>query len=59
MYFFCSHIFLGFSKDGQFVISYTFQYETDELTYPIYVYRLHWWHFVPYKRLRKVSISRF
>lgn len=54
---FCRHVFLGFSKSGQFVLSYTLHVEQDEQTaYPVYVYRLQWWHFVPYKRLRKVRV---
>ncbi len=33
--------------------------EADEHTaYPIYVYRLQWWLFRPYKRLKKVDIFR-
>ncbi len=50
------HIFLGFSKNGQFVLSYTYHVEADEHTaYPIYVYRLQWWRFQPYRLLRKVG----
>ena len=53
-----SSVFLGFTKNGQFVLSYTLNVEADEHTaYPIYAYRLQWWHFVPYKKLRKVSTS--
>ncbi|KAK2177709.1 hypothetical protein NP493_583g02001 [Ridgeia piscesae] len=49
-------VFLGFTKNGQFVLSYTLNVEADEHTaYPIYAYRLQWWHFVPYKKLRKVA----
>ena len=52
------HVFLGFTKCGQFVLSYTHHVEADEHTaYPIYVYRLQWWRFVPYKRLRKVLFA--
>ena len=52
------HIFLGFSKNGHFVLSYTFHVEADEHTaYPIYVYRLQWWRFRPYKLLKKVNYA--
>ncbi len=53
------HVFLGFTKNGHFVLSYTLHVEADEHTaYPIYVYRLQWWRFVPYKRLKKVFSNR-
>ncbi|CAH1243511.1 DCAF15 [Branchiostoma lanceolatum] len=42
------HVFLGFTKDGQFVLSYTQLVESDEYSgYPIYEYRLHWWVLQP------------
>ncbi len=55
------HIFLGFSKCGQFLLSYT-QTTSDidlgaggaDLNIK-YNYRLHWWLFVPYKRAKKVA----
>ncbi len=55
------HIFLGFSKCGQFLLSYT-QTSSDidlgaggaDLNIK-YNYRLHWWLFVPYRRARKVA----
>jgi len=54
-----SSVFLGFTKNGQFVLSYTLNVEADEHTaYPIYAYRLQWWHFVPYKKLRKVRRTK-
>ncbi|XP_064624795.1 DDB1- and CUL4-associated factor 15-like [Lineus longissimus] len=53
------HVFLGFSKNGQFVLSYSLHLEADEHTaFPVYVYRLHWWHFVPNRTLRQVSEVR-
>ena len=59
------HVFLGFSKCGQFLLSYT-QTETDivdlmSITAHLqYHYRLHWWLFVPYSRAKKVAeISLF
>ena len=53
------HIFLGFSKCGQFLLSYT-QTEADvDLVTLVphfhYHYRLHWWLFVPYRRAKKVA----
>lgn len=53
------HIFLGFSKCGQFLLSYT-QSSSDvnvaESFLSIkYNYRLHWWLFVPYRRAKKVA----
>jgi hypothetical protein len=53
------HIFLGFSKCGQFLLSYT-QTEADVdmvtlLHHFHYHYRLHWWLFVPYRRAKKVA----
>lgn len=50
-------MFLGFTKDGQFVISYSLQVDTDENTgfLPVYVYNLQWWWFIPYKPLKKVK----
>ncbi|CAI9729531.1 Hypothetical predicted protein [Octopus vulgaris] len=49
------YVFLGFTKDGQFVISYSLQVDTDENTgfLPVYVYNLQWWWFIPYKPLKK------
>ena len=51
------YVFLGFTKDGQFVISYSLQVDTDENTgfLPVYVYNLQWWWFIPYKPLKKVT----
>ncbi|GFR97553.1 DDB1-and CUL4-associated factor [Elysia marginata] len=50
------YVFLGFSKSGQFVLSYSLQIDADEHTaYPDHVYRLQWWHFVPCKRLQLIS----
>ncbi|XP_076030743.1 uncharacterized protein LOC143018969 isoform X2 [Oratosquilla oratoria] len=50
------HIFLGFTKCGQFVLSYTHSCDTDDHTLQmIHRYRLHWWLFVPYAPLRKVA----
>ncbi|XP_071953874.1 DDB1- and CUL4-associated factor 15-like [Antedon mediterranea] len=50
------HVFLGFSKDGQFVLSYTLNVEiVDHIAYPIYVYKLHWWKFNNAQPMDRVS----
>ncbi|KAK7054582.1 DDB1-and CUL4-substrate receptor 15, WD repeat, partial [Halocaridina rubra] len=50
------HIFLGFTKCGQFLLSYTHSSDADDHTLQmIHRYRLHWWVFVPYAPLRKVA----
>ncbi|XP_045622574.1 uncharacterized protein [Procambarus clarkii] len=50
------HVFLGFTKCGQFVLSYTHSCDTDDHTLQmIHRYRLHWWVFIPYAPLRKVA----
>eukprot|EP00058_Branchiostoma_floridae_P017120 XP_002602608.1 hypothetical protein BRAFLDRAFT_81882 [Branchiostoma floridae] len=42
------HVFLGFTKDGQFVLSYTQLMEAEAHTgYPYYEYHLHWWVLQP------------
>jgi len=51
------HIFLGFSKCGQFLLSYT-QTTTENDSMDLnfsYYYRLHWWVFLPYAKSRKVA----
>ncbi|XP_074642049.1 DDB1- and CUL4-associated factor 15-like isoform X2 [Tubulanus polymorphus] len=53
------HVFLGFSKCGTFVVSYSLHVEADEHTaFPLNMYKLHWWHFIPNKSLREVSSVR-
>ncbi|ESO88862.1 hypothetical protein LOTGIDRAFT_219013 [Lottia gigantea] len=52
------HVFLGFSKCGKFVVSYSLQVggeQTNDHVLPIYDYRLQWWLFVPNKPLQLVS----
>ncbi len=55
------HIFLGFSKCGQFLLSYTQTSSDLDLAtggadlHIKYNYRLHWWLFVPYRRAKKVA----
>jgi len=51
------HVFLGFSKCGQFLLSYT-QTTTENDSMDLnfsYYYRLHWWVFLPYTKARKVA----
>ena len=51
------HVFLGFSKCGQFLLSYT-QTSTENEQFDLsfnYYYRLHWWLFTPYSKARKVA----
>ena len=55
------HVFLGFSKCGQYLLSYT-QTTTEgdlgDLTDLVnfnYYYRLHWWLFLPYAKAKKVA----
>ena len=52
------HVFLGFSKCGQYLLSYT-QTTTEgdlgDLTDLVnfnYYYRLHWWLFLPYAKAK-------
>lgn len=53
------HVFLGFSKDGQYVLSYTSQMEVDlPFTLPAYAYKLYYWRFIPHEMLNKVSEIR-
>nr|XP_006812606.1 PREDICTED: uncharacterized protein LOC102805067 [Saccoglossus kowalevskii] len=53
------HVFLGFTKDGQFILSYTLRVEANEHTaLPVYVYRLYWWLFKYYQPMVKVSEVR-
>ena len=53
------HIFVGFSKCGQFLLSYTQSNAdinmADGFLTIKYNYRLHWWLFTPYKRAKKVA----
>ncbi|KAK6989474.1 DDB1- and CUL4-associated factor 15 [Biomphalaria glabrata] len=53
------YVFLGFSKLGQFVISYSLQIDADvHSAYPDHVYKLQWWLFIPCKRLQLISEVR-
>ncbi|CAG5136725.1 unnamed protein product [Candidula unifasciata] len=53
------YVFLGFSKSGQYVLSYSLQVDADtHLAYPDYTYRLQWWLFIPCKKLKLISEVR-
>ncbi|KAH9488301.1 hypothetical protein Btru_066899 [Bulinus truncatus] len=53
------YVFLGFSKSGHFVISYSLQIDADvHSAYPDHVYKLQWWLFIPCKRLQLISEVR-
>ncbi|EDO45075.1 predicted protein [Nematostella vectensis] len=49
------HVVLGFSKDGQYLISYQLIIDTDSMDMPNYRYSLHWWRFSFRRKLIKVS----
>nr|CAD7448144.1 unnamed protein product [Timema bartmani] len=50
------HVFLGLSKCGQFLLSYTYTADMDVVPFnTVYKYRLHWWTFVPHQKSRKVA----
>lgn len=50
------HVFMGFSKDGEFVISYTLLLDFGEdSAMPYYSYKLHWWKFRDRQPMVKVS----
>nr|CAD7589986.1 unnamed protein product [Timema genevievae] len=51
-----THVFLGLSKCGQFLLSYTYTADMDVVPFnTVYKYRLHWWTFVPHQKSRKVA----
>lgn len=47
-----SHIFLGFSKCGRYVLSYTRSYGDDDFSY---LYHLYWWEFNVHSKMRLVG----
>lgn len=53
-------VFLGFTKCGQFVVSYSCQLlvAAEHSTLPVYVYKLQWWRFIPNSPLHMVSEVR-
>lgn len=48
-----SHIFLGFSKCGRYVLSYTSSSGDDDFSF--YLYHLYWWEFNVHSKLRLVG----
>lgn len=50
-----SHIFLGFSKCGRYVLSYTSSSGDDDFSF--YLYHLYWWEFNVHSKLRLVGDS--
>ncbi|XP_014748705.1 PREDICTED: DDB1- and CUL4-associated factor 15 [Sturnus vulgaris] len=49
------HIFLGFSKCGRYVLSYTRSYGDDDFSY---LYHLYWWEFNVHSKMRLVRQVR-
>jgi len=56
--FVCRHVFLGFSRDGQFVFSYTLHVGDNDAAIPssCNCYRLQCWLFIPYQPLHLVLL---
>lgn len=52
IYFF-SHIVMGLTQCGQFLLTYTFTVEVTNTS--LYKYLLHWWAFTPNRVARKVA----
>ncbi|XP_061209777.1 DDB1- and CUL4-associated factor 15 [Neopsephotus bourkii] len=50
------HIFLGFSKCGRYVLSYTSNSSDDDLSF--YIYHLYWWEFNVHSKLKLVRQVR-
>ncbi|XP_051940908.1 DDB1- and CUL4-associated factor 15 [Hippocampus zosterae] len=51
------HIFLGFTKCGRYVLSYTRDWGEDDEFY-FYTYHLYWWEFNLHSRLKQVQYVR-
>lgn len=51
------HIFLGFTKCGRYVLSYTSDYGEDD-DFSFYIYHLYWWEFNLHSRLKQVHHVR-
>ena len=51
-----SHIFLGFTKCGRYVLSYTSDCGEDD-DFSFYTYHLYWWEFNLHSRLKQVRTS--
>ncbi|KAJ1160910.1 hypothetical protein NDU88_001400 [Pleurodeles waltl] len=52
------HIFLGFSKCGRYVLSYTSKVLDDDFSFSFYIYHLYWWEFNIHSKLRLVRQVR-
>ncbi|MGH0188334.1 UNVERIFIED_CONTAM: hypothetical protein FKN15_029108 [Acipenser sinensis] len=50
------HIFLGFTKCGRYVLSYTSDCGDDDFSF--YIYHLYWWEFNIHSKLRQVRHVR-
>lgn len=50
----CRHIFLGFTKCGRYVLSYTSDCGEDD-DFSFYTYHLYWWEFNLHSRLKQVK----
>lgn len=50
-----SHIFLGFSKCGRYVLSYTSSSGDDDFSF--YIYHLYWWEFNVHSKLKLVGLG--
>lgn len=48
------HIFLGFSKCGRYVLSYTSNGGDDDFSF--YIYHLYWWEFNVHSKLKLVPL---
>lgn len=48
------HIFLGFTKCGRYVLSYTSDCGEDD-DFSFYTYHLYWWEFNLHSRLKQVK----
>lgn len=57
-FFFFRHIFLGFTKCGRYVLSYTSDYGEDD-DFSFYIYHLYWWEFNLHSRLKQVKEADF
>ncbi|KAM8842308.1 DDB1- and CUL4-associated factor 15 [Synchiropus picturatus] len=51
------HIFLGFTRCGRYVLSYT-SYCGEDDEFPFFTYRLYWWEFNVHSRLKQVHHVR-
>lgn len=49
------HIFLGFSKCGRYVLSYTSSSGDDDFSF--YIYHLYWWEFNVHSKLKLVGLG--